>query len=132
MKPKQYLALRNSLVELVGTTAIVYFTNWSYIVYKEENTGVGTYAIVFGLIYSLMTIVSGFASGGIFDPAVSISYLLYNKLDFSSAIPYICMQLLGGTLAALILKIQMPVPLFDKMLHIAPLGAPKPNAEYFY
>ena len=132
MKPKQYLALRNSLIELVGTTAIVYFTNWSYIVYKEENTGVSMYALVFGLIYSLTTIIGGIASGGIFDPAVSISYLLYNKLDFSQAIPYISMQLLGSFFAALLLKFQMPAPLFQKMQLIGPLGVPKPDADYFY
>ena len=33
MKPKQYLALRNFLVELTGTMCIVYFSNWCNIVY---------------------------------------------------------------------------------------------------
>jgi len=90
MKPKQYLSLRNSLVELLGTTIIVFFANLSKlisIVGPDESDPLrkywvpetGTYGLVYGLVTSLMVYAGSLTSGGIYDPAVTVlqfSYLL--------------------------------------------------------
>lgn len=73
MKPKQYLALRNILIELFGTGALVYFSNWSNLLYELGYMSVGAYGLCYGLILSLMIYIGLDTSGGHFDPAVTVN-----------------------------------------------------------
>jgi len=73
MRPKQYLALRNIMVEFFGTAALVYFSNWANLLYELDMIKVGAYGIVYGLIISLMIYIGLDTSGGHFDPAVTVN-----------------------------------------------------------
>jgi hypothetical protein len=73
MRPKQYLALRNVMVEFFGTAAIVYFSNFANLLYELDIIKVGAYGIVYGLIISLMIYIGLDTSGGHYDPAVTVT-----------------------------------------------------------
>lgn len=107
MKPKQYLAFRNILIEFLGTMTIVYFTNWANILFNLEEVKVGIYGLIYGLITSLMIYIGILTSGGIFDPAVTLSYLYFGKLGFNTAIPFVLVQFLGGMIATVVIMIQL-------------------------
>lgn len=72
MKFSQYKSLRNILLELFGTMAIVYFVNWSNQLYELKIISLSSMAVVFGLMMSLMVYVAQDRSGAHFDPAVTV------------------------------------------------------------
>jgi hypothetical protein len=72
MKFSQYKSLRNILLELFGTMAIVYFVNWSNQLYELKIISLSSMAVVFGLVMSLMVYVAQDRSGAHFDPAVTV------------------------------------------------------------
>jgi MIP family channel proteins len=58
-------------------------------------------ALAHGLILSVMVSATMQTSGGHLNPAVTISFLLTNKIKPVAAVAYVVIQLLGGVLAAL-------------------------------
>ena len=74
MRPKQYLALRNTLVEFFGTMALVYFSNWANLLYELEKLSLAGYGVVYGLILSVLIYIGLDTSGGHFDPSVTVSF----------------------------------------------------------
>ena len=75
MRPKQYVALRNVMVELFGTGALVYFSNWANALYELGYLDLAGYGMCFGLIISLLVFIGLETSGGHFDPAVTVRNL---------------------------------------------------------
>lgn len=73
MRPKQYLALRNILVELFGTGALVYFANWANLLYRLGYISVGAYGLTYGMMLSLLIYIGSDTSGGHYNPAVTVS-----------------------------------------------------------
>lgn len=75
MKQKEYQRLRNILIELGGTTALVYFTNWANLLYELEQIKLSSLALVFGLVVSVLVYVAQDKSGAHFDPSVTVRFL---------------------------------------------------------
>lgn len=72
MRHSQYKRIRNILIELFGTMAIVYFTNWANLLYELEQVGLSTLALIYGMMVASMVYVGQDRSGGHFDPAVTV------------------------------------------------------------
>lgn len=72
MKHSEYKRLRNILLELGGTTALVYFTNWANVLYELGQIQLHSLAIVYGLMVSVLVYVAQDKSGAHFDPAVTV------------------------------------------------------------
>ncbi len=53
-------------------------------------------------------------SGGHFNPAVTIGILIAKGIEFKKALLYILMQLIGGIMAAGILRVNRSISLEDK------------------
>jgi len=107
MKPKQYIALRNAISEFLGTATLVYFTNFVYHSTTKNEISPGIYGLIFGLILSLVIYFGSTTSGGLYDPAITINYLTFGKIGYSTALPYIFMQLLGSLAASIIMYLQL-------------------------
>ena len=80
MRPKQYLALRNIMVEFFGTLALVYFSNWANLLYELKMLSLAGYGIVYGLILSLLIYIGLDTSGGHYDPSVTVKIVLSDTL----------------------------------------------------
>jgi glycerol uptake facilitator-like aquaporin len=80
MRPKQYLALRNIMVEFFGTLALVYFSNWANLLYELKMLSLAGYGIVYGLILSLLIYIGLDTSGGHYDPSVTVTKELLDTL----------------------------------------------------
>lgn len=72
MKKSEFIRLRNILIELGGTAALVYFTNWANILYELGQIQLSSYAIVFGLIVSVLVYVGQDKTGAHYDPSVTV------------------------------------------------------------
>jgi glycerol uptake facilitator-like aquaporin len=64
--------LRNIWIELGGTAALVYFTNWANVLYLLGQIKLSSLALVYGLIVSVLIYVAQDKSGAHFDPSVTV------------------------------------------------------------
>jgi MIP family channel proteins len=108
------------VAEFVGTFCLVFI-----------SAGAGIYgdplmtALAYGLVIFVM--VSAFAgiSGGHFNPAVTFGFFVTRRIAAPLAVFYVAVQLIGATLAALLLKYVLPIHL--AALKGYDLGAPSVN-----
>ena len=112
---------RRSLAEFVGTFALV-FVGVGTIVAVGPDVQAGTLevALAHGLVIAVMVSALGHISGGHFNPAITFGFMLTRRISLLLGLAYWGMQLLGGTLAALLLKWIIPAANRDP----SHLGAP--------
>jgi len=101
---------RKLIAEIIGTFALV-FCGTGAVVIDQQTGGSVTHAgiaITFGLVVMSMIYALGNISGAHLNPAVSIAFVLANRFSVKQLIPYVVSQLLGATLASLVLKLLFP------------------------
>ncbi len=98
------------LAELFGTFTLVFIGAGSIIVDNATNGGVGLLgiAVAHGLALSIAVTMTMNISGGQINPAVTIGLFLIKKVKVGAAVNFIIAQLLGATLAGVLLKILFP------------------------
>ena len=113
--------IRPAVAELVGTFAF-FFIGAGAIVTDAYAGGVGLLgiALAHGLMLAIMVTVFGPTSGGHFNPAVTIGFLVTRRISPVLAAVYITAQLVGGTLAGLALRAVFP----DQAWKLVHLGTP--------
>ena len=94
--------LRRGIAEFVGTFALI-FVGMGSIVFIQSNLLVGV-ALAHGLTIAIMASAVGHISGGHFNPAVTLGFLVTRRIVPSLAALYWLAQLAGATLAALALR----------------------------
>jgi MIP family channel proteins len=121
-RPAAYVA------ELIGTFALVLFIVLVLTVSTAQPFG-PNFAVV-GLVhaFALMLLIAalGGACGAHFNPAVTVGMLSTRRIGFVDACVYIVMQLVGGILAALLVK-----ALMNGSATTAHFGAPKVTTGQF-
>jgi aquaporin NIP len=98
--------MKKYVAELIGTFAIVFCGTGAIVIDQQSNgsvTHVGI-AMTFGLIVMAMIFALGDISGGHFNPAVSIAFVIAKKFELKQLLPYIASQLIGAIIASLVLK----------------------------
>ena len=96
--------------EFVGTFALTFVGGGAIIVSGGEN--LIAISLAHGLILAVMVASLMQVSGAQFNPAVSCALALRGKQPWSQAISFAFVQLLGGVVAACVLKATM-VPAFE-------------------
>jgi len=96
--------------EFVGTFALTFVGGGAIIVSGGEN--LIAISLAHGLILAVMVASLMQVSGAQFNPAVSCALALRGKQPWSQAISFAFVQLLGGVVAAYVLKATM-VPAFE-------------------
>lgn len=92
--------LKKLLVEFIGTFFLVLTVGCT--VFSGVNGVIP--AIAIGIILMVMIYAGGHVSGGHYNPAVSIAASVRGALPWRNLIPYWFAQILGGILAALLVK----------------------------
>jgi aquaporin TIP len=113
---------RRSAAELVGAFALTFVGAGSVMTNGNNLLAV---AAAHGLILAIMVSALGHISGGHFNPAVTFGFLITGRIVPLLAGAYWIAQLLGATLAALILKWIYP----DRFVEAGKLGAPALNDQ---
>ncbi len=103
---------RRLLAEAVGTFSFV-FVGAAVVVVNGgfPNSGIGLLgiALAHGLALSVMISATMTISGGHLNPAVTVGLLIARRIDPASAAAYIVTQLASASLAALLVKVLLPV-----------------------
>ena len=98
----EYDALRRAAAEFVGTFTLI-FVGMGSIVFSQASGLVGV-ALAHGLAIAIMASAVGHISGGHFNPAVTLGFLVTRRIVPSLAAVYWGAQLLGATVGALALR----------------------------
>jgi len=96
---------RNFVAEVIGTFGLIFFGAGA-IMQQQTTQSVGTtgIAVAHGLAILIGVYAFGHISGGHFNPAVSFGMMLTRRINLPKMIAYWIAQLLGATLAALMLS----------------------------
>ena len=121
---------RPVIAELVGTFAFFFIGAGAIVTNQLTNGQVGLLgiALAHGLALAVMISVFGATSGGHFNPAVTVGFLVTRRIAPLLGLLYIVAQLVGGTLAGLLLRVVFPVATWQA----AKLGTPMlaPNISF--
>ncbi len=114
---------RSCVAEAIGTSGLCFIGAGAIVLDAKTNGAVGLIGIAMahGLILSIMISAMGHVSGGHFNPAVTIGFVVTKKQDVGTGISYIISQLIGGTVAGLLLRAIFAAEVWQK----AGLGTPK-------
>ncbi len=102
----EYDALRRGVAELVGTFTLVFIGVGS--IMFASNSGLVGVALAHGLAIAVMVSAVGHISGGHFNPAITLGFLVTRRMVPSLAVAYWLAQLAGAVLAALALRASFP------------------------
>ena len=98
--------VRRGIAELVGTFALVFVAMGS-IAFIQSNLLVGV-ALANGLTVAVMASAVGHISGGHFNPAVTLGFLVTRRIGAALAALYWLAQIAGAVLGALALRALFP------------------------
>jgi MIP family channel proteins len=112
--PEDYV--RRAAAEFVGAFALT-FVGVGSIVAGGGLVGV---ALAHGLVIAVMASAVGHISGGHFNPAVTLGFLVTRRIELKMALAYWAAQFLGAVLGALLIAGAIP----DRLTDPASLGAP--------
>lgn len=110
--------VRALIVEFLGPFALVFAGAGAII----QTGGRDLVAIAFahGLAIAVFAAAAGHVSGGVYNPAIAVGLVIAGKLEPIRAIGFIVAELLGGTVAALLLSAIYPASAITPVA----LGAP--------
>jgi aquaporin Z len=95
--------LKNSVVEFVGTFALIFVGAGSIIATGGQN--LVAIALAHGLAIGLMVAAAGHISGGVYNPSLTVGLMVTRRMAVGRGAYYIVAQLVGATVAALALKV---------------------------
>ncbi len=114
------------IAELIGTFAFVFIGAGSIITNTLTNGAVGLLgiALAHGLALAIMITVFAATSGGHINPAVTIGFMVTRRIAPLLGILYIVAQLVGATLAGLLLRAIYPQAVWQAAQLGTPMLAP--------
>jgi MIP family channel proteins len=117
----QSAPLQRGIAEFVGTFALVFVGCGSIIaVHGADLTAI---ALAHGLAIGVMASAVGHISGGHFNPAVTLGFLVTRRIQPQLAATYWFAQLIASVLAAFLLTAVLPQPAVDAVdLGVPALG----------
>jgi aquaporin Z len=97
--------LRRSVAEFVGTFALI-FVGAGAVLAAGPDLGAGTLevALAHGLVIGVMVSALAHISGGHFNPAVTLAFLVTRRLSVPLAVAYWIVQFAGAAIGALLLR----------------------------
>src|SRR5438132_13343396 len=93
---------RRAVAEFVGTFTLIFIGGGAGIVSGHDIVAV---ALANGLAIGIMVTNLGHISGGHFNPAITLGFLVTRRITAGLAVVYWSVQLLGAVAAALILRV---------------------------
>ena len=108
--------LRRGAAEFIGTFALI-FVGAGSVAFARTLTDI---ALAHGLVIAVFVSAFGFISGGHFNPAVTLGFLVTKRIAPMLALWYWIVQFGGAAIAALLLKWVLPTAIENQ----AHLGAP--------
>lgn len=112
----------NFIVEFLGVFLLVFAGAGAIIATGGQD--LVAIALAHGLAIAVMVAAAGHISGGVYNPALAIGLMATGKLPIPRGTGFIVAQLLGGIVAALLLKAIFPAAAVDAVRLGTPLPGP--------
>src|SRR5436309_2829258 len=96
--------LRRSVAEFVGTFALI-FAGAGAVAFARTATDI---ALANGLVIAVMVSAMGMISGGFFNPAITLGFVVTRRIAGPLAVAYLLAQLGAAALAAVLLNWVLP------------------------
>lgn len=108
---------RACLAEAIGTFALCFIGAGAIILNQKTGGAVGLIgiALAHGLILSVMITAMGHVSGAHYNPAVTIGFMVTKRTDGGTGAAYIISQLVGGTVAGILLRVIFDAGVWEKV-----------------
>lgn len=100
------------IAEFVGTLVLILIGGLAVVVTAVEGNNVVVPALAHGLILVSLIYTFGHISGGHFNPAVTVGFLVAGKIEAPRAGLYIVAQFLGAIVGAFLITIVAPSSVF--------------------
>jgi aquaporin Z len=112
--------------EALGTFGFFFlgFMGVAALIKEPGSIGSGGIAAGFGLGLALMIFAFGHISGGHFNPAVSLGLAVGRRFSWGEVLPYWAAQLVGGLVAAGVIRIVFPTAIGKTLVSDAIVNAP--------
>jgi len=112
--------------EVLGTFGFFFmgFMGVASLIKEPGSIGIAGIAAGFGLGLALMIFAFGHISGGHFNPAVSLGLAVGRKFPWMEVLPYWAAQLVGGLIAAGVIRIVFPTAIGKTLVSDAIVNAP--------
>jgi MIP family channel proteins len=111
---------RRSLAEFVGAFALTFIGTGAIMVSGAQGAGLVTVALAHGLVIAVFVSAVGHISGGHFNPAVTLGFVVTGRMKITLAAAYWIAQFGGAVIAALLNRWIFPKGAVDA----THLGAP--------
>jgi MIP family channel proteins len=108
--------VRRGAAEFIGTFALIFIGAGS-IAYARSLTDI---ALAHGLVIAVFVSAVGFISGGHFNPAITLGFVITRRIATPLAVFYWIVQFSAAAIAALVLKLVLPSTVENQ----TSLGAP--------
>lgn len=118
------------LIELMGTWVFVFIVGSSRLSVEAFELDFMETAIVTGLIFSIMAALAQKSSGGHYNPAVTISLVMCDKMSIWKGLSYVLAQLIGSFLGASLIAFTASEQLLDKARVNSVFGIPRIRRDY--
>lgn len=116
--PKSYWA------EFLGTFALCFVGQGAVVVqHLLGRDDLLTIAVAYGVTLAVMISALGSTSGGHFNPAVTLGFVITNRQSWTSAITYWISQGLGAVVAGVLLRASVPGEVGDAVHYGVPMVA---------
>jgi len=114
------------LAEAVGALALVFLGAGSIITdqFTDGKVGLVGIALAHGLAIATMVAAAGHVSGGHFNPAVTLGFLVTGRMPASRGASYVIAQLAGATVGAWLLTLGFPAAAREAVALGTPALAP--------
>lgn len=117
------------IAEVVGTFTLIFIGAGSIVAANQVGQGVAgagliTIALAHGLAIGVMVSAVGHVSGGHFNPAVTVGAWVARRMTTGAAVAYVVVQIAGGLLGALTLRLVLPGSAWDPVTLGTPLVSP--------
>lgn len=132
MTEKDSINFGHFQTEVIGTFVYVFIIGWSRLIGEAFNADYMETAVVTGLVYSIMATLSLKLSGGHFNPAVSFTLVLCEKMSLWKGLSYFFAQIIGSFMGSSLIAYTVSVPLMDAARSNSVLGIPRIRKDLGY
>lgn len=99
---------QRALAEFIGTFALIFIGVLAIVAADAsgapvQGAGLVTVALAHGLVIAVMVAALSAVSGGHFNPAITLGFVVTGRLDVGKGVAYWLAQLVGAVVAALVL-----------------------------
>ena len=128
---KQLFNSKKLIMEFLGTFALTYVGSWAVIFADLNALTPNGVALAHAVVLTAFIWVGADISGAHFNPALSMTLVVLNRMDAVEGIFYMLSQFIGGIVGAGFILIQLSDQMTDAIKDKSIMGVPMPGSSTY-